>query len=97
MKLTELDPTEALRMADCIRPHWTARALQRDVQKYATRSIAPPVSTYLTDEGLREYVELLSAVIDRSTLNRKMKWYEPRIMLDITRAYAHKTHTHSPQ
>ena len=97
MKLKELSPEEALQMADYVQPHWTAAALQKSIQQCKARSLIIFIETYIVSEAISRYDRLVEAVEHRSNLNRRRNWYELRIMSDIARAYAQKTHTHSRQ
>jgi len=94
VKLKELLPDEAAQMADYIQPHWTANALQKSIRHQATRCLTVPVENFIVNEAISKYRCLVTIVEDRSTLNRRKNWFERRIMSDIARAYAHKTHTH---
>jgi|10_taG_2_1085330.scaffolds.fasta_scaffold496682_1 hypothetical protein len=84
-------------MADYVQPHWTVSALRKSISQHITHLNPLPIDAYIVSEALGEYACLAADVEKRSTLNRKSHWFSLRIMFDVASAYAHKTHTHSPQ
>jgi hypothetical protein len=91
----ELFAEEASQMANHIKPHWTSNSLQKSIRQHETRNKAMPIDEIIISEAVSKYHDLVVTVQDRSTLNRRKKWFEPRIISDIARAYAQKTLTHS--
>ena len=82
-------------MANYIKPHWTSSSLQRSIRQHEARHKIMPIDEGIISEEIGKYHDLVAIVQDRSSLNRKKKWFELRIISDIARAYAQKTLTHS--